>query len=36
MALSALSGDEAGIVFSQLCNTLEPHITVAAAFKLMV
>ena len=29
MALSALSGDEAGIVFSQLCNALEPCIAVA-------
>ena len=29
MALSALSGDEAGIVFSQLCDALEPRIAVA-------
>ena len=25
MALSSLSGDEAGILFTQLCNVLEPH-----------
>ena len=29
MALSALSGDEAGIVFGQLCNALEPRVAVA-------
>ena len=29
MALSALSGDEAGIVFGQLCDALEPRIVVA-------
>ena len=29
MALSKLSGDEAGIVFSQLCNVLEPGVAVA-------
>ena len=28
MALSKLSGDEAGIVFSQLCNVLEPRLAV--------
>ena len=28
MALSKLSGDEAGIVFSQLCNVLEPRTAV--------
>ena len=28
MALSALSGDEAGIVFTQLRNALEPRIAV--------
>ena len=28
MALSKLSGDEAGIVFIQLCNTLEPRVAV--------
>ena len=26
MALSKLSGDEAGIVFVQLCNVLEPRV----------
>ena len=29
MALSKLSGDEAGIVFTQLCNVLEPRVAVA-------
>eukprot|EP00964_Phaeocystis_antarctica_P107776 scaffold72442_cov54-Phaeocystis_antarctica.AAC.4 len=29
MALSKLSGDEAGIVFTQLCNVLEPRLAVA-------
>ena len=29
MALSKLSGDEAGIIFTQLCNTLEPGVAVA-------
>ena len=29
MALSKLSGDEQGIIFSQLCNTLDPGIAVA-------
>ena len=29
MALSKLSGDEQGIVFSKLCNTLEPRVAVA-------
>ena len=29
MALSKLSGDEAGIVFVQLCNVLEPRVAVA-------
>ena len=29
MALSELSGDEAGIVFVQLCNVLEPRVAVA-------
>ena len=29
MALSKLSGDEAGIVFIQLCNVLEPRVAVA-------
>ena len=28
MALSKLSGDEAGIVFVQLCNVLEPRLAV--------
>ena len=28
MALSKLSGDEAGIVFIQLCNVLEPRLAV--------
>ena len=28
MALSKLSGDEAGIVFTQLCNVLDPRIAV--------
>ena len=29
MALSALSGDEQGILFVQLCNVLDPGIAVA-------
>eukprot|EP00964_Phaeocystis_antarctica_P117890 scaffold81734_cov66-Phaeocystis_antarctica.AAC.1 len=29
MALSKLSGDEQGIIFSKLCNTLEPRVAVA-------
>ena len=29
MALAALSGDEQGIIFSKLCNTLDPGIAVA-------
>ena len=29
MALSKLSGDEAGIVFVQLCNVLDPRVAVA-------
>ena len=29
MALAALSGDEQCIIFSQLCNTLDPGIAVA-------
>ena len=29
MALAALSGDEQGIVFIQLCNALDPGIAVA-------
>ena len=29
MALSKLSGDEAGIIFTQLCNVLDPRIAVA-------
>ena len=29
MALSKLSGDEQGIIFSQLCNVLDPGIAVA-------
>ena len=29
MALAALSGDEQCIVFSQLCNTLDPSVAVA-------
>ena len=29
MALAALSGDEKRIIFSQLCNVLEPRIAVA-------
>ena len=28
MALSKLSGDEAGIVFTQLCNVLDPRVAV--------
>ena len=28
MALSKLSGDEAGVVFVQLCNVLEPRVAV--------
>ena len=32
MALSALSGDEQCIIFSQLCNVLDPHPGVAVAF----
>ena len=31
MALSALSGDEQGILFVQLCNVLDPGIAVALA-----
>ena len=29
MALSKLSGDEQGVIFSQLCNVLDPGIAVA-------
>ena len=29
MALAALSGDEQGIVFVQLCNVLDPRLAVA-------
>ena len=29
MALAALSGDEQGIVFTQLCNVLDPGVAVA-------
>ena len=29
MALSKLSGDEQCIIFSQLCNTLDPGVAVA-------
>ena len=29
MALAALSGDEQGIVFTQLCNVLDPRLAVA-------
>ena len=29
MALSKLSGDEQGIIFSQLCNVLDPRVAVA-------
>ena len=29
MALAALSGDEQGILFSQLCNVLDPGVAVA-------
>jgi len=29
MALSKLSGDEQGILFTQLCNVLDPRLAVA-------
>ena len=29
MALSALSGDEAGTVFTQLCDAFEPRVALA-------
>ena len=29
MALAALSADEQGIIFGQLCNVLEPSVAVA-------
>ena len=31
MALAALSGDEQCIIFSQLCNVLDPGVAVATA-----
>jgi hypothetical protein len=31
MALAALSGDEQGIIFSQLCNVLDTRVTEALA-----
>ena len=31
MALSALSGDEQGVIFAGLCNALDPAIAVALA-----
>ena len=35
MALSALSGDEQGILFVQLCNALDPGIAVALTISPM-